>query len=92
MGKEGTLRHMCVETRNKHTHEYTYIHTYIHTHIHTCGPFRAVGDAIEVKNPILEDEWMVALAGPANRYTSIHVYTICVYVYVYIYIYACTHM
>uniref|UniRef100_A0A7S4AZR6 Rhodanese domain-containing protein n=1 Tax=Chrysotila carterae TaxID=13221 RepID=A0A7S4AZR6_CHRCT len=27
----------------------------------------AVGDAIEVKNPIVGGQWMVALAGPANR-------------------------
>jgi len=27
----------------------------------------AAGDAVEVKNPIVGGEWMVALAGPANR-------------------------
>lgn len=34
----------------------------------TSGPhIWAVGDAVQVRNPIAGGEWMVALAGPANR-------------------------
>eukprot|EP00961_Rhodomonas_salina_P253816 3430141-Rhodomonas_salina.2 len=37
-------------------------------HLRTNDPhIWAVGDAIEVKNPILGGKWMVAMAGPANR-------------------------
>lgn len=37
-------------------------------HLRTNDPFVwAVGDAVEVANPILGGRWMVAMAGPANR-------------------------
>jgi NADPH-dependent 2,4-dienoyl-CoA reductase/sulfur reductase-like enzyme/rhodanese-related sulfurtransferase len=44
-------------------------HIIVDDHLHTSAPnVWAVGDAIEVKNPILPGEtWAVPLAGPANR-------------------------
>jgi NADPH-dependent 2,4-dienoyl-CoA reductase/sulfur reductase-like enzyme len=37
----------------------------------------AIGDAIEVANPILGGQWMVALAGPANREGRLCAHNIC---------------
>jgi NADPH-dependent 2,4-dienoyl-CoA reductase/sulfur reductase-like enzyme/rhodanese-related sulfurtransferase len=45
-------------------------HIVVDEHLHTKSPdIWAVGDAIEVKNPILggDEKWAVPLAGPANR-------------------------
>jgi NADPH-dependent 2,4-dienoyl-CoA reductase/sulfur reductase-like enzyme len=44
-------------------------HIIVDDHLHTSAPnVWAVGDAVEVKNPILPGEtWAVPLAGPANR-------------------------
>lgn len=43
-------------------------HIIVDDHLHTATPHVwAVGDAIEVPNPIVEGNWAIPLAGPANR-------------------------